>query len=54
MKRILFDISDKFYQVAYLEDGLLIEYHVEYSDKKSIVGNIYKGKVKNKIGRAHV
>ncbi|MEG6566125.1 Rne/Rng family ribonuclease [Thermoanaerobacterium saccharolyticum] len=49
MKRILFDISDKFYQVAYLEDGLLIEYHVEYSDKKSIVGNIYKGKVKNTI-----
>lgn len=49
MKRILFDISDKFYQVAYLEDGLLIEYHVEHSDKKSIVGNIYKGKVKNTI-----
>ncbi|MDE4541536.1 MULTISPECIES: Rne/Rng family ribonuclease [unclassified Thermoanaerobacterium] len=49
MKRILFDISDKFYQVAYLEDGLLIEYHVENSDKKSIVGNIYKGKVKNTI-----
>ncbi|WKV08765.1 Rne/Rng family ribonuclease [Thermoanaerobacterium sp. CMT5567-10] len=49
MKRILFDISDKFDQVAYLEDGTLVEYHVEYSDNRSIVGNIYKGKVKNTI-----
>ncbi|XXF62457.1 Rne/Rng family ribonuclease [Thermoanaerobacterium thermosaccharolyticum] len=49
LKRILFDISDKFDQVAYLEDGTLVEYHVEYSDNRSIVGNIYKGKVKNTI-----
>lgn len=49
MKRILFDISDKFDQVAYLENGTLIEYHVEYPDNRSIVGNIYKGKVKNII-----
>lgn len=49
MKRILFDISENFNQVAYIKDSILIEYHIENPANRSIVGNIYKGKVQNVI-----
>ncbi|SNX55157.1 ribonuclease G [Thermoanaerobacterium sp. RBIITD] len=49
MKRILFDISENFNQVAYIKDSILIEYHIENLANRSIVGNIYKGKVQNVI-----
>lgn len=47
MKRIIFNIDEIFYQMALLENGKLKEYHPEKKEDRSILGNIYKGKVKN-------
>ncbi|HHW56907.1 MAG TPA: Rne/Rng family ribonuclease [Clostridia bacterium] len=47
LKRLILDIDENLNQIALLEDGKLKEYHPEKKDGKSILGNIYKGKVQN-------
>lgn len=47
MKQVLVRSSIFFNQVAILEDGKLIDYLYELNDNKSVVGNIYKGRVMN-------
>lgn len=42
---ILIDITPQENRVAVIENGLLQEIHLERSDLKGLVGNIYKGKV---------
>ena len=33
--------------VALMEDGRLIEFHIEYKENNRLTGNIYKGRVEN-------
>ena len=48
MKRsILIDVESYMSSVALLEDGKLIEFHIEYKENNRLTGNIYKGKVEN-------
>lgn len=47
MKQVLVNNSVFFNQVAILQDGKLIDYLYELNDNKSVVGNIYKGRVMN-------
>lgn len=48
MKRsILIDVESDMCSVALLEDGRLIEFHIEYKENNRLTGNIYKGKVEN-------
>ncbi|QSZ26849.1 Rne/Rng family ribonuclease [Aceticella autotrophica] len=47
MRRILIDVNEYFNQVAYVDDNILREYHINKKNDKSILGNIYKGKVQN-------
>ena len=47
MKQVLISNSIFFNQVAILQDGKLINYLYESNDNKSVVGNIYKGRVVN-------
>ncbi|MCQ4725388.1 ribonuclease E/G [Anaerotignum faecicola] len=45
MKRILVDSSAQCTKVGYLENGELIEFIYESAEEKSLVGNIYAGRV---------
>ena len=47
MKSILIDVHFSSTNVAVVEDGTLVEFWVERKNNANIVGNIYKGKVKN-------
>lgn len=47
MKSILINSSIFFDQAAVLEDGRLIDYVHEEKNNKSVIGNIYKGRVMN-------
>lgn len=48
MKRsILIDVESDMCSVALLEDGRLIEFHIEYKENNRLTGNIYKGRVEN-------
>lgn len=47
MKRLIFDITEIFNQIVLVENGKLKEYHPERKEERSILGNIYKGKVQN-------
>ena len=47
MKSILIDVHFSSTNVAVVEDGTLVEFWVERRNNANIVGNIYKGKVKN-------
>ena len=47
MKQVLVSNSAFFKQVAILQDGKLNDYLYELNDNKSILGNIYKGRVMN-------
>lgn len=47
VKKILANISPEETRIAILEDGLLAEVAVERRETENIVGNIYKGKIKN-------
>jgi len=47
MKQVIINNSIFFDQVAILQDGRLQDYMHEEKDYKSVVGNIYKGKVMN-------
>lgn len=48
MKRsILIDVEPQMSSVSLLEDGRLIEFHIEYKESNRLTGNIYKGRVEN-------
>ncbi len=47
MKQVVINSSTFFDQVVILEDGKLMDYMHEEKDNKSVIGNIYKGKVMN-------
>ena len=48
MKReILVDVAEDEVRIALVEDGHLVELFIERTEEKSIVGNIYQGKVVN-------
>ncbi len=47
MKEIVVDSGLNQSRVALLEDGELVEYYIESKKIKRLVGNIYKGRVKN-------
>lgn len=47
MNKIVIDSGFSQSRVAILEDGELVEYHIESKNLKRLVGNIYKGRVKN-------
>jgi len=46
-KQMLVRSSDHQTQIVVLEGPVLVEHHVARSDKKSLVGNVYIGKVRN-------
>lgn len=47
MKRLIIDYNPFCVRVALVEDGELVEFSVEHSSVRGLVGNIYKGKVEN-------
>ena len=47
MKNILIDVHFSSTNVAVVEEGTLVEFWVERRNNANLVGNIYKGKVKN-------
>ncbi len=48
MKRsILIDVESYMSSAALIEDGKLIEFHLDYKETNRLTGNIYKGKVEN-------
>ena len=47
MKQLLLDYTPNCTRAALVEDGELIEFTLEMTSVKGIVGNIYKGKVEN-------
>ena len=47
MKSILIDVHFSSTNVAVVEDGTLVEFWVERRNNANIVGNVYKGKLKN-------
>ena len=47
MKQILIDVHFSSTNVAVAEDGTLVEFWVERRTNANLVGNIYKGKIKN-------
>ncbi|NDI34025.1 Rne/Rng family ribonuclease [Chengkuizengella sediminis] len=47
MKRIVIHYKKDLTEVAYTQDGQLIEYYAEETTDKQSVGNVYKGKVVN-------
>lgn len=46
-KKLLIDVKQARTKVALVEDGELVEFHIEKESSYNIVGNIYKGKVVN-------
>ena len=42
---LLINVTSKETRVALVEDGQVVELHIERADEKSIVGNIYKGRI---------
>jgi ribonuclease G len=47
IKQILVNIGINETRVAILEDGVLVEYSIEYTEEQKRAGNIYRGKVEN-------
>lgn len=45
IKEILIDTKPEQTRIAILEDGELAELHIESSEKRKLVGNIYRGKI---------
>lgn len=50
MKKLIIDYTPFCTRAALVEDGEVIDFSVERSSGKGLVGNIYKGKVENVIG----
>lgn len=48
-KRVLINVEDKDIRVAILEDDQLVQLFVEQIEEKSIVGNLYKGRVEGVV-----
>ncbi|MBI5155408.1 hypothetical protein HZA57_09240, partial [Candidatus Poribacteria bacterium] len=48
-KKVVINRGDTDVRVAFLEDGKLVEFHVENINSKSIVGNIYRGVVRDVV-----
>jgi ribonuclease G len=48
-KRVIVNLGDTDVRVAFLEDGKLVEFHRESLTERSIVGNIYRGRVQDVI-----
>jgi ribonuclease G len=46
---IIISANDWESRVALLENGVLVEFHIERAEKMSLVGRIYKGKVENVV-----
>ena len=46
-KRIIIDVHNEQIRVAFLEEGDLVEIHIEDNEYQRVVGNIYRGKVTN-------
>ena len=46
-KRIIIDVHHDQTRIAFLEDGDLVEVHIEDTDHQRVAGNIYRGKVAN-------
>ncbi|MDH5173705.1 MAG: Rne/Rng family ribonuclease [Elusimicrobiota bacterium] len=46
-REILVDVSEDEVRIALVEDGHLVELFIERTEEKSLVGNIYQGKVVN-------
>jgi len=46
-KKIVIDVQHEQTRVAFLEEGDLVEMHIEYNDQQRVVGNIYRGRVVN-------
>ncbi|MCJ7646285.1 hypothetical protein MUO65_05215, partial [bacterium] len=46
-REILVDIAEDEVRIALVEDGHLVELFIERTEEKSIVGNIYQGRVAN-------
>ena len=47
MKKVLINVEEKELRVAILEDDQLVELYIENLDEKSILNNIYKGRVED-------
>ncbi len=47
--RVVINAGDTDIRVAFLEEGRLVEFHREHLDNKSLVGNIYRGVVKDVV-----
>ena len=46
-KEIVIDVQQEQIRVAFLEEGELVELHIEDNDQQRIAGNIYRGRVVN-------
>ena len=46
-KEIIVDVAEDEVRIALVEDGHLVELFIERIEEKSLVGNIYQGKVVN-------
>ena len=47
MRYIFVDSLNDNTRVGIVEDGRLVEFHIEEANKESLVGNIYRGRVIN-------
>ncbi|HSV43784.1 MAG TPA: ribonuclease G, partial [Candidatus Bathyarchaeia archaeon] len=47
LKEILISKAEGKTQVAIIEDGVLDDFHIEFEQQQSILGNVYKGKVES-------
>jgi len=47
--RVVINAGDTDVRVAFLEEGRLVEFHREHLDNKSLVGNVYRGVVKDVV-----
>src|SRR5205809_1447105 len=45
MKKVLINVEERELRVAILEDDQLSELHMESTDEKTILNNIYKGRI---------
>ncbi|HHT66194.1 MAG TPA: ribonuclease G, partial [Clostridiales bacterium] len=46
-KQIIIDVQQEQIRVAFLEEGDLVEMHIEDYNQQRVVGNIYRGRVAN-------
>jgi Rne/Rng family ribonuclease len=49
MKKVLINVEDRAYRIAILEDDQLVELYFESQDDKTILNNVYKGRIEGVI-----